>query len=124
MQAPRAAAGELAGAARRISVPRVLREHGVAIALGTLVLVQWLAILAFALTVKHNGWLYYQGGDQLWYTTTGWLLSDGKLAPTYVGYWWSMVFAPITLVTGADFLGALPVIVVFNVLVLGQIALG
>ena len=66
MQAPRAVAGELAGAARRISLPRVLREHGVAIALGTLVLVQWLAILAFALTVRHNGWLYYQGGDQLW----------------------------------------------------------
>ena len=92
--------------------------------LGGLVVVQWLAILAFALTVKHNGWLYYQGGDQLWYTTTGWLLSDGKLAPTYVGYWWSMVFAPITFVTGADFLGALPAIILFNVLVLGPIALG
>ena len=70
--------------------------------LAGLVVVQWLAILAFALTVVHNGWLYYQGGDQLWYTTTGWLLGDDALPPTYVGYWWSMLFAPITLVTGAD----------------------
>jgi hypothetical protein len=35
-----------------------------------------------------------------------------------------MLFAPITLVTGADFLGVLPAIVLFNVLVLGPIALG
>ena len=79
MQAPRALGGELAGAARRISVPRVLREHGVAIALGGLVVVQWLAILAFALTVRHNGWLYYQGGDQLWHYTTASFLSGGDL---------------------------------------------
>ncbi len=88
-----------------------------------LVVVQWLAILAFALTVKHNGWLYHQGGDQLWYTTTGWLLGHGALPPTFVSYWWSMVFAPIMLATGADFLGALPIIVLVNVLVLGPIAL-
>jgi hypothetical protein len=92
--------------------------------LAGLVVVQWLAILAFAQTVRHNGWLYHQGGDQLWYTTTGWLLGHGALPPTLVSYWWSMLVAPIMLVTGRDFLGALPIIVLFNVLVLGPIALG
>lgn len=98
----------------------VLRPRAVLVGL---VIVQWLAILAFALTVKHNGWLYYQGGDQLWYTTTGWLLGHGGLPPTVVSYWWSMLFAPIMLATGPDFLGALPIIVLVNVLVLGPIAL-
>lgn len=91
--------------------------------LACLVVVQWLAILAFALTVRHNGWLYHQGGDQLWYTTTGWLLGHGDLPPTVVSYWWSILLTPIMLATGPDFLGALPAIVLFNVLVLGPIAL-
>ena len=120
MQAPstKAVAGELAGAARRISLPRVLREHGVAISLGTLVLVQWLAILAFALTVRHNGWLYYQGGDQLWSYTTAWLLGDGRLPFTAVGFGWPFVLLPIAAVAGPSFLDGLPAIVLLNVLVL------
>ena len=40
-------------------------------ALAALAVAQWLAILAFALTVRHNGWLFYQGGDQIWPLTTG-----------------------------------------------------
>src|SRR5581483_1455132 len=32
--------------------------------LAPLLLLQWAALLAFALTVRHNGWLYYQGGDE------------------------------------------------------------
>ena len=36
------------------------------------------------LTVRHNGWVYYQGGDQIWYTTTALrLLGDGLPPPTY-----------------------------------------
>ena len=49
---------------------------------GALAVVQWLAILAYALTVRHNGWIFYQGGDQIWLVTTGWLLGHGELAPT------------------------------------------
>jgi hypothetical protein len=98
----------------------VLRPRAVLVGL---VVVQWIAILAFALTVKHNGWLYHQGGDQLWYMTTGWLLGHGSLPPTFVSYWWSMLFAPIMLATGPEFLGALPIIILVNVLVLGPIAL-
>ena len=35
--------------------------------LAALVGIQWIAVLALALTVRHNGWLYYAGGDQLWH---------------------------------------------------------
>ena len=28
---------------------------------------------------RHNGWLTYQGGDQIWLVTTGWLLGNGTI---------------------------------------------
>ena len=31
-----------------------------------LLLVQWIAEIVFSLSVHHNGFLYYQGGDQIW----------------------------------------------------------
>src|SRR3954452_22690683 len=43
------------------------------IVLGPLVLVQWLALAVFMVTVRHNSWLYYQGGDQTFYYSTGWM---------------------------------------------------
>ena len=53
--------------------------------------------LAFALTVRHNGWLFYQGGDQIWLTDDGLAARrTGELAPTYVGYGWPLLLAPIT----------------------------
>ena len=45
--------------------------------------------------MRHNGWLFYQGGDQIWLLTTGWLLGGGELAPTYTGYGWPLAVAPI-----------------------------
>ena len=92
-------------------------------ALATLVIGQIVATVAFALSVTHNGWLYYQGGDQIWYSTTGWSLGDLRIPNALVGYGWSLALAPITWVTGPTFIQALPVIVVVNVLVLGPIAL-
>ena len=88
-----------------------------------LAVLQWLAILVYALTVRHNGWLFYQGGDQIWLLTTGWLLGDGELAPTYTGYGWPLAVAPIMRFTGPSFVTAMPPIILFNVLVLGPLAL-
>lgn len=88
-----------------------------------LVVVQWIAVFVFALSVDHNGWVYYQGGDQLWYTTTGRLLADGSLPPTVVSYGWSMLLAPIMLATDGNYFDALPIVILFNVLVLGPVAL-
>jgi hypothetical protein len=118
MQPPRALAGELVGAARRVALPRVLRDHAVAASLGALLLVQWLAVLAFALTVRHNGWLYYQGGDQLWHYTTAWLLAHGELPFTTIGFAWPLALLPIAGLAGPQFLDGLPAIVLLNVLVL------
>ena len=42
------------------------------------------------MTVKHNGWLYYAGGDQLWHYSGAYLLAHGHLPPAFVGYGWSM----------------------------------
>jgi len=85
--------------------------------------VQWLAVLALALTVRHNGWLYYAGGDQLWHYTGAYLLSHGHLPPAYVGYGWSILLLPVAAIAGPNLVSALPAIVLFNTLVLLPVAL-
>ena len=91
--------------------------------LGGLVTLQWLAVLAFALTVRHNGWLFYSGGDQLWHYTDAYELAHRLQPPSYVGYGWSMLLLPLTPFAGANHASALPAIVLFNTLVLLPIAL-
>lgn len=91
--------------------------------LGGLVTVQWLAVLAFALTVRHNGWLFYSGGDQLWHYTDAYVLGHRLQPPSFVGYGWSMLLLPLTPFAGANLVSALPAIVLFNTLVLLPIAL-
>jgi hypothetical protein len=91
--------------------------------LGCLLVVQWLALLAFALTVRHNGWLYYSGGDQLWHYTGAYLLAHGSLPPAFVGYGWSILLLPLAPFAGPNLVSALPGIVLFNTLVLLPVAL-
>lgn len=80
------------------------------------------ATLALALAATHNGWVYFQGGDQIVHTTTGWLLGHLELPPTETGYLWPLVQTPLTWLTGPTYVQALPAIAVFNVFVLGPIA--
>lgn len=91
--------------------------------LGSLLLLQWLAVLAFALTVRHNGWLYYSGGDQLWHYTGAYLLAHGALPPAFVGYGWSILLLPLAPFVGPNLVSALPGLVLFNTLVLLPVAL-
>jgi hypothetical protein len=91
--------------------------------LGGLLGVQWVAVLALALTVRHNGWLYYTGGDQLWHYTGAYLLAHGHLPPSYVGYGWSVLLVPVAAIAGPNLVSALPAIVLFNTLVLLPVAL-
>ena len=91
--------------------------------LGPLVLVQWAAVLVFALTVRHNGWLYYQGGDESAYYTTAWSLGHAYLPVTPVGWGWSMLLSPVAAIAGPSFLAALPAIVVLQTVLLLPIAL-
>jgi hypothetical protein len=125
---PRLAAGDdvSALAARAIAAPRLLGrlEHVRPLyILSTLIGIEWLTILGVALTVRHNGWLYYQGGDQLWHYTSAWVMGQGRLSHTSVGYAWSIVLLPFALIGGPNLVSPLPFIVLLNVLVLMPIAL-
>jgi hypothetical protein len=84
---------------------------------------QWIATILLALTVRHAGWIYYQGGDQLWYYTLGWLLGHGQITQTPVGYGWSALLSPIARIAGPNLASALPAIVVLNVVVLMPVAM-
>lgn len=91
--------------------------------LGLIVVAQWAATLALALTVRHNGWLFFQGGDQAWYWTTAVAFAHGHIPASYVGFGWSMLLAPIAAVSGPDMLRALPGIVLLQQLVLAPVAI-
>ena len=115
-----------AGRRARGTLPRVaswLEDVRPATLLVPAIVLQWVLILALALTVQHNGWLYYQGGDQLWYYVSGWLAAHGHVAPGFVGPGWPAVLAPISLFGGPTLVPALPAIVLLNVLVFGPIEL-
>ena len=90
---------------------------------GSLIGLQIGATIALALAVDHNGWVWFQGGDQIWLTTQGWLLGQFELPPTELGYLWSYALTPIMWITGPTYVQALPPLVVLQVLVLGPIAL-
>jgi hypothetical protein len=108
------------------TLPRVrawLEEVRPATLLVPAIAIQWLTTLALALTVRHNGWLFYQGGDQLWYYDSGWLLAHGQIPLAFVGNGWPALLAPIAALGGPTLVPALPAIVLFNVLVLAPVAL-
>jgi len=84
---------------------------------------QIVLVAILALSVEHNGWVWFQGGDQIWMTTTGWLFGQRGLGPTELGYLWAGAQAPVTRATGATYVQALPVLVLAQVLLLGPIAL-
>ena len=86
--------------------------------LSGLIALQWAFVGGLALTVRHNGWIYYMGGDQLWHYTGAYLIAHGQLAPTYVGVGWSTLLAPLSWIAGPNLVSALPAIVLFNTIVL------
>jgi hypothetical protein len=93
------------------------------IVLGPLLLVQWLALLVFMLTVRHNSWLYYQGGDQTFYWTTGWMFSHWRLPTAEVGWGWSYLLTPLAGIAGNTVLSGLPGIILLDTIVLLPVAL-
>src|SRR5204862_1225381 len=90
---------------------------------GAFVVAEWLATLGLALSVRHNRWFYYHGGDQVWFYTTSWLLKHGQLVPTHVGYGWSVLLMPLTLGGGPNLIQVLPAIVLIDVLLLMPVAM-
>ncbi|MGH3000809.1 MAG: glycosyltransferase family 39 protein, partial [Gaiellaceae bacterium] len=65
----------------------------------------------------------YQGGDQLWHYTTAWVMGQGRLPHTSIGYAWSIVLLPFALIGGPNLIGPIPFILLLNVLVLMPVAL-
>jgi hypothetical protein len=132
-----AAGGAVSSASPQVASPPVWRESLEALrralafldrarplhVLSALIAVEWLITLGVALTVRHNGWLYYQGGDELWHYVTAWTIGQGHLPHTSIGYAWSMVLLPFALIGGPNLVAPLPAIVLLNVLVLMPIAL-
>lgn len=108
---------------RTWSVVRRLEDVPVWRVLATFVVAQWLIVLGVAIAVRHNGWIYYQGGDQLWYYTTGWLLSHGTFPQPGVGYLWCVLLAPIALVAGPNIGEAYPAIIALQFMFLLPVAL-
>ncbi len=91
-------------------------------ALAAIVVGQVALTVALFFSVEHNGWLTYQGGDQIWLLTSGWLLGQGTIPYALVGWAWPLVVAPFSWVTGASSIQMLPLTTGLQVLVLGPIA--
>lgn len=115
-----AIAGRLVAAPRLLARLEAVQPRYV---LSAFIAGEWLVTLAVALTVRHNGWVYYQGGDQLWHYTTAWVMGQGRLSHTSIGFGWSMVLLPFAIIGGPNLVSPLPFIVLFDVLVLMPIAL-
>src|SRR2546430_9580880 len=93
------------------------------IVLVPIVVAQWVALAIFAAVVRHNGWLFYQGGDQTVFYTDAWSIGHGHIPEAEIGYGWSYVLSPIAALFGANILSALPLIVLFQTIVLLPIAI-
>jgi hypothetical protein len=94
----------------------------VRLVLAAIIAGQVLLTVALFFSVEHNGWLTYQGGDQIWLLTSGWLLGQGTIPYALVGWAWPLAVAPLSWVTGASSVQMLPLTTALQVLVLGPIA--
>ncbi len=92
--------------------------------LAVLALTQIAVTALFGLLVAtHNGWVWFQGGDQIWFTSNAWSIGHGVLPPGDIAPGWGIVLIPAAWLAGGTFVQQLPVIVALNVLVLGPLAL-
>jgi hypothetical protein len=119
-QAPAAAEPSRLLAALGRAADAVTRH--VVVALGTILAFQVLATVALFFSVNTNGWLTYQGGDQIWLVTSAWLLGKGIVGYALTGYGWPMLLAPLTWITGSSSVEMLPLTTVLQVGVLAPIA--
>ncbi|MSO57794.1 MAG: hypothetical protein EXQ77_02000 [Thermoleophilia bacterium] len=96
-----------------------LRRRSVAV---TLAVAQVAVTVALALALPHNGWVWYAGGDQIWFTTYAALLGDWTLPLTHVAAGWAILLVPLSLMTGPTYVDVLPLLVPLQVLVVGPAA--
>jgi hypothetical protein len=94
----------------------------VVVALAVIVATQIAATVALFFSVNHNGWLTYQGGDQITLVTSGWLLGNGVIGWAFPSYGWPLSLAPLTWITGSSSVQLLPLTTILQVGLLGPIA--
>ena len=112
---PRPAVAALARAADAVT------RH-VVVSLAVLLAVQVFATVALFFSVNRNGWLTYQGGDQIWLVTSAWLLGKGMIGYALTSHGWPLLLAPLTWITGSSSVDLLPLTTILQVGVLGPIA--
>lgn len=88
-----------------------------------LLVFHWIALVVYTTKVNHNAWLFYQGGDQIWYWTTSWLIGHGWLNVPEVSQGWSMLLVPLAWLGGPGFLGGLPLAMLLQIVVFTPLAL-
>jgi hypothetical protein len=88
------------------------------VVLAPLVVAQWIAVAIFTRTIERNGWLFYQGGDQTWFYTSGWVVAHGHVPETFVGWVWALAMVPVAAIAGPSFLDGVPAVVLFQYLFL------
>jgi hypothetical protein len=91
--------------------------------LGALVLADWGVMAEIARISRHNGPVYYHGGDANWYYTSAWELASGRIPYASIGFGFPLVTAPIAKIAGPSLVAGLPAIIALNIIVLAPIAL-
>jgi hypothetical protein len=83
-----------------------------------IVVCQWCAVGAVAVAATHNGWLYYHGGDGVYYWTTAWALGHFTIPQAQIGFGLGVFQALGAAFLGPSLLSGLPFVLLVNVLVL------
>ena len=82
-----------------------------------LVFLQWLLLLLLTRRIEHDRWLFTQDGAGTYFWSTAWSFAHGHLPPPLVGFAWPLLLTPLAAVRGANYLDALPVLVLLQTLV-------
>ena len=91
--------------------------------LTALVLVQWILLLRLVRRTTHNGWFFYQSGNETLSYSTAWSLAHGHIPQISIGYGWPFLTTPIAGISGINFLDGVPALVLVQTVVLLPLAL-
>jgi hypothetical protein len=86
--------------------------------LAAIVVAQWAGVAVVAVAARHNGWLYYHGGDGVFYWTTAWALGHFTIPSAQIGFGLGVFQAFGAAFLGPSMLSGLPFVLLLNVVVL------
>jgi hypothetical protein len=112
----------LRGVAAWLGATAATLERHRRLVLVAIVVCQWCGVGVVALAATHNGWLYYHGGDGVYYWTTAWALGHFTIPQAQIGFGLGVFQALGAAFLGPSLLSGLPFVVLVNVLVLLPLA--